>query len=270
MKRHHLLILLLLGLVGAAVYAIWYNPSDQARTSPVGHSGKAHQGSLRKPGAQELALKLELLEGAKDGFSEVKRDIFNFYTPPPAPAPPPPVVKQPLPPPPPVATAPAAAPIVREAPAARFRYLGMLDKEGDQAVFLATGKELYIVRNGMRFGKNNQFFIEDLSPEEISIRQQGRTSLIRVSLVEAEEPSTSMPSSTIRGQGSPFSGAAAGRPASIRGQGAPVSVGRQGTPTSVRGQGAPFSTGDQGGPSIKFKVPPIAKPQLKSFKRYQP
>ncbi|PNU20807.1 hypothetical protein C2E25_05325 [Geothermobacter hydrogeniphilus] len=232
MKRQHLLIVLALGLVAAIGYGIWYDPYDQVAGERVAirSRGQSRPTLVHKPGPHEVALRLELLERQENDFSGVKRDIFHFYVPPPpppAPPPPPPpapVVKQPLPSPPPeVRVAPPPMP-----PATRFTFLGLFVKEARQSVFLAAGDELFIVSEGTRFGKENQFQVEEMNADEIIIRQQGRSALIRVDLKDAEDSPSSLPGTVAQ----------------------------------------PGTTSDE--PMPQHPVPPIRRPQLKSFKRYQP
>jgi len=230
MKQRPILVLLMIVLVAAIVYAVWYDPYQQpspsSQTTGVRRSETGGRGL--RPGPGEIALNLDLLERMTDDYSEVKRDIFHFYVPPRAPAPPPPVVRKPLPPPPPVVkTPPPSPPPAPGVAATRFTYLGQLDKEGVLSVFLAAGEELFVVKKGMRFGKEKQFQVEDLTEEEISIRQQGRDPLTRVALSDPDMSQVSMPGY------------------------APANSRRQ-------------------VPALQRKVPPIQRPQLKSFKRFQP
>ncbi|GAB4551681.1 MAG: hypothetical protein Tsb0017_01710 [Geothermobacteraceae bacterium] len=190
MKKQQLLMLLMVGLVVAGVYA-WLASPRQERVSQVARTEQAARRVATESRRIGEALRLDLLERDAGAGSAVKRDIFNFYVKPapkpvakPAPAPAPkPVVTRPAPPPVPVQTEP---------PPTRFRLLGLVDTGKDRKVFLTEEKHLFIVSEGDTFGAGGEYSVESLDDEEIVIRQKGRTATIRVSLAEkvAGEPGT--------------------------------------------------------------------------------
>jgi len=178
------LIALLVVLALALVYAFWTSPvQEQAVTSPSKHRSTA---STPKKVAQDgLTVKLELLENDEEAFHGVKRDLFGPLFPPPRiekrPVAPPPVV---APPPPPVIKPPTPVEIVRRE-LSKFTFMGYLRKQDKWTIFLSSNGEIFLVQEGDRFGKNNQFHAVEITPEQLVIMQasQGR---IVIPLVEQQ------------------------------------------------------------------------------------
>jgi len=188
MKKQQLLVLLMIGLVVAGIYA-WLASPRQERVSRVVRTEQAAHRVATESRRIGEALRLDLLERDAGAGSAVKRDIFNFYV---KPAPKPVVRPAPVPAPKPVVTRPAPppVPVQTEPPPTRFRLLGLVDTGKERKVFLTEEKHLFIVAEGDTFGAGGEYSVESLDDKEIVIRQKGRTATTRVSLADkvAEDP----------------------------------------------------------------------------------
>jgi len=181
MNRQKLLLTILAGLlVLALVYAFWATPR-QTRVTEAGPRRPAAPGpeAVAKVSAPEDGnrVHLELLARENDASPDFKRNLFHFWQPPP-PLPPPP--------PPPPAIPEGASPAVEEVKVelARFTFLGFLLKDGVRTIFLSSNEEIFVVKEGDRFGKNRRFLVTELTPEVLTIRQNDDPRLITVPLVE--------------------------------------------------------------------------------------
>lgn len=182
MNRQKVLLTILAGLFVLALgYAFWATPR-QAKIS----NGDARQAAATAPAGgspaaaetEEMRVRLELLTRENETTPDYKRNIFHFRLPAPKPLPPPP------PPPPALPRGPSleAEEVQREL--ARFTFLGFLLKDGVRTIFLSANEEIFVVKQGDRFGQNNRFRVTDLTPEKLTIQQNGDPRPIVVSLVE--------------------------------------------------------------------------------------
>lgn len=201
-----LLILLLLSLL----YGYWQMP----RQERVGPEVKS-KAKLSAPGSKASKtpapttpsdafprLRSDLLDRPVSPYSGVRRDLF--YSAPPAPlfvAPPvvalPPTPKVELPPPPPEPTAEEV--VAREL--ARFKFLGFVKKEEQKTIFLGFEGDLFLVRQGDRFGRNREFLVTALTATELKIRQEEVGEIVIPLIDQAPlSPSSigSMPSPSVR------------------------------------------------------------------------
>ncbi len=168
MNRQKLtLAILLLILALALLYSFWQTPQLQ-RVAKLKYTPGAVAETVRsvKPAPlDEKKVHLELLDQKSRRFSGFRRNIFRpifqeeVISLPQAirlpTAPPPPV----LPPPPPVVVV-EPTPLQRDL--AAFTFLGFLKKEQRKTIFLAKGKEIFLVRKGDRIaGKYEAVEITD-------------------------------------------------------------------------------------------------------------
>jgi hypothetical protein len=175
-RQKKLLSLLLVGLALSIGYAYRVaNPGSRSTMPGRAAKQKGSEASSQTP----LRLNLALLEHNEAPPAEVNRDIFNFKVIPPPPPPPPPKIEKPLPPPPPVVQQAPPTPQVQ------FNFLGLLDKEGTQVVFLSSGQELFLARPGDRFGSQNQYLLRSISDKQVVIEDGEGTAPI---LLNIEEP----------------------------------------------------------------------------------
>lgn len=187
MKRNkQLLALLVLVLLGAIIYAYKTTPVQQrvdsaGRRQTTGPS--ASQGV--SSGSSETTLQLKRLQRQAEVSAKVKRDIFNFWSPP-VKKPPvkvPEVVVAPPPPPPP------PRPVVRAVvPSARFTYLGLLRKAEEMTFFLSVNDTLVVVKKGERFGSQNQYLLKDYNDEHLTIGQDDGRPDLTVKIADISEP----------------------------------------------------------------------------------
>lgn len=187
MNRQKLLLTFLVGVFAlACAYAFWAIPRqtrvNEVAPSPSAASGKEATGKVAEA-EDENRLHLELLARGKETYPGFKRNIFSFWQPPkpapkPRPAPPPPP-----PPPPKREEGPSALQAARRE-LARFTFLGFLVKDGERTIFLSSNQEIFVVGKGSRFGKDDRFLVADLTPDMLTIRQNGDSSPITVPLVE--------------------------------------------------------------------------------------
>jgi len=237
MNRQKRLLMLLLALLAlAGVYSYWALPTQQRAT------GGPRSGTLSvprsSPGTTGSGLTVEQLLQSPPASAGVKRDLFNFKKAAPPPPPPPPKIVNPLPPPPPVAAQPppVAAPSVA---AAQFDFLGQLSKGDKDLWFLASGKDIYLVATGDRFGEQQQFLLKSADKDELTIEQQGLNRPIVIRLAEQD------------------GGGASARPAGVSYPAArPVAR----PSTGVVPPRPPQTPVDQAPPANRFR----------SFKRYRP
>jgi len=243
MNRQKRLLMLLLALLAlAGVYSYWALPTQQRV------AGGTRPGNISaprsSPGATGSGLKVEQLLQSTPESAGVKRDIFNFKQAPPPPPPPPPKIVNPLPPPPPpvaVQPPPVVAPSVA---AGQFEFLGQLSKGDKDLWFLASGKDIYLVATGDKFGDQQQFLLKSADKDELTIEQQGLPRPIVIRLAEQDGGGSSARSAGVSYP--------APRPVAV--PGAPPGA-RPGT--IVVPSQAPF---EQAPPAQRFR----------SFKRYRP
>ena len=191
-KRLTLLILLVLLLL-ALGYAYLASP-QQERVTTSREGGAPSRVESRNTERENTVVRTDLLDREIGDFRGVRRDLFGELFPPPKvekrPPPPPPVVKTP----PPVVKPPPVVEVIRK-DLARFTFMGYLRKQEQWTIFLKSNSDIFLVQEGDRFGRNDQFHALEITPEQLVIEQavQGR---ITIPLVEKQPlvPS-SLPSS---------------------------------------------------------------------------
>ncbi len=195
MNRQKLVLAALLAILGLAVwYAYWASPRQERVARATGSAAKVKPTRDVSPEltpTDKRRVRLEILERGMDAFSEPTRDIFRLTPPRPTAAAPKPVVTTPQPVPP----TPVFPPIQMPSPAAlqgssvRFNVLGFLKKENQQkTVFLALDNDIFIVKEGDRFGKNKEFEAEEITDEKLVVRQGDGNFPITVPLGDKKAP----------------------------------------------------------------------------------
>ncbi|MDT8423487.1 MAG: hypothetical protein RQ724_06915 [Desulfuromonadales bacterium] len=146
-------------------------------------------------------LRVDLLTHKTGKYSGIKRDLFTgkvaASAPPPPPPPEPEVVATPAPE--PVADEVSAAPVaeVVRTQLAQFTFLGYLKKKFQKSVFLTAAGEIFIVKQGDRFGDQSRFEVQTITVDKMIISDHISGSFISVSLVEqAPLVPDEMPSAT--------------------------------------------------------------------------
>ncbi|MDT8440998.1 MAG: hypothetical protein RQ723_04985 [Desulfuromonadales bacterium] len=202
MNRKRLLLTILLAILALCLlYAYLATPRlqkapprDVARQSRPVQAGKATGTTATS------RVRLAVLQEEEAEFPGAARDIFRFR-PKPAPKPRPvevtPVeVVEPEPvtivPPEPVPPTPVEE--VRVA-LSRFTFLGFVARGGEHSVFLSSGGELFVVKAGERFGKEQEFLVTAIEEQLLEVRRDGQTQTIQIPLVEQESlrPAVSKP-----------------------------------------------------------------------------
>ncbi|WP_305046721.1 hypothetical protein [Geoalkalibacter sp.] len=167
----------LVALACAGVYAGWQSPRQQ-RVADPGETSRTAAATRRaapaeapKAAAPER-LRLDLLEEEATSFTGSARDLFGpLFAAPTVPVAPP---APPLPPPPPPVVLPepqAAADPAALMPPVRFNVLGFVETAGRKTVFLESGGEVFLAREGETFGSD--FQVTELTPQRLVIAQQG-------------------------------------------------------------------------------------------------
>lgn len=192
MRQKRLLFILLALLALSALYALWATPRTGTRTeaTEADYSAQPSRSERRGPDADRQSLHVELLQPAEREYPGFKRDIFAPLFPPPKKVrkPVPEKVVEPVEPFEPEPLEPYEPPEVvrkevREA-LARFTFLGFLDKGDERTVFLSSGDDIFLVKEGDRFGEKGRFAVLNITTEELSIRQGDDPRLITIPLVE--------------------------------------------------------------------------------------
>ncbi len=195
MSRKHLLLIALLAILALAIgYAFLMTPRQQ--TIDPGRADIRQQQSVRgkdqQVSASSARLRLDWLGEEPTPFPGAQRDIFTFREKPAVNAPSTapaalPSVTSPAPL-PPAATSSAVVP----EPLSSFTFLGFLEIAGDQIVFLSSADEIYLVRQGERFGRDLEFEAKDIADNVLTVARRGRTEIEKVLLVEKEKPDSSV------------------------------------------------------------------------------
>ncbi len=183
---------LLFGL--SLAYAWWAMPRQERVPAKPPVRSRSLPG---KPAASEAAvaeegprLRLDLLERTVEAFTAPSRDIFRLTTdiPVAVPAKPEtPVRVVGFPPPPAFPSAATGGPTVSAA--ARFTYLGSLEKDGVTKVFVGVNGEVFIVAVGESFGPAKKFQVEELTREKLVVRQDGHP--VTLSLADTPQQTAS-------------------------------------------------------------------------------
>lgn len=197
-RQKQLLAVLAVVFVLALGYAFWATPRPRDRevaptAAPPSPSRPAMERPLDAPD-EETRVRLDLLSREREKFAGYQRDIFNYprITPPPSPP-----IERPLAAPPPSPMEPSEPEAV-EQELAGFTFLGFLERESVKTVFLSSGDQIFLVKEGESFGEGNDFHVTDLTPERLTIRHREDSRLITIPLVEQAPLAPSMPNRTTR------------------------------------------------------------------------
>lgn len=69
----------------------------------------------------------------------------------------------------------------------QFTFLGFLEKAGEKTVFLSSGGNLFLVKQGEHFGAGQEFLVEQIDDKFLKVRHAGREGLIEVPLIEKQK-----------------------------------------------------------------------------------
>ena len=219
-------------------------------------SQEAVQGGERRP---QRRLDFAYLASSPEEFAGAKRDIFRFVQDRTMNAPRAPIVQKQGPEawdaPPPVVPEVVPMATVKKS-LSQFTFLGFLEKNGKKTVFLSSGGDLFLAKQGERFGVGQEFLVAQIDNELLKVRHAGREGLIEVKLIEKQKLNAAVSAPvSLSGRGGPV-----GQPVNLRAfrpqsrtvrpvarqgdQGTQGGV-RQGNPdfpgnTQLEAQGSPF------------------------------
>lgn len=207
-KQKIILVVLLVSLGGALLNAVVNSPqqdrvlSQENRISQPKMSGKQ---DTVESGIGEYEVRMDLLTRGEEKFPGFRRNLFGpvFAVKPPAPPPPPlpplekPEFKQ-LAPPPAPPPPPALPSDLTRRELANFTFLGFLEQGDQKTVFLSAADEIFLVKEGDRFGKKKEFFVHRLTPKELVIHRKDEPRPIHIALVEQETLIPVMKSPAVR------------------------------------------------------------------------
>jgi len=119
-------------------------------------------------------------------FTGAQRDIFRFgQRRPVRTAPAPRVVQKEVPKP---VVMPEVVPVeVVQKSLSQFTFLGFLEKGGEKTVFLSSGGNLFLVKQGERFGARQEFLVDQIDNKLLKVRHAGREGLIEIELIEKQK-----------------------------------------------------------------------------------
>jgi hypothetical protein len=69
----------------------------------------------------------------------------------------------------------------------QFTFLGFLEKAGAKTVFLSSGGNLFLVKQGEHFGVGQEFLVEQIDDKHLKVRHAGREELIEIQLIEKQK-----------------------------------------------------------------------------------
>lgn len=182
--------LLLIALLVALALSVGYAYRTMPRQTRVETSrAEAHQQTPAPRVKDQLGdarvqrLQFELLGEEPAPFPGAERDIFNFREKKVIVAQPPKPAAQPKaapPPPPPVSRQ------VMQKELSKFKFLGFLEIADRQMVFLSSADEIYVVRQGERFGRDKEFEVKDISENILTVQRRGQMDMERIFLIEKD------------------------------------------------------------------------------------
>lgn len=194
-RKRLLLIALLVALALSVGYAYRTMPrQDRVEASRVeAHQQKPAPQTKDQPGAAKgQRLQFELLGEEAAPFPGAERDIFNFQEKKMVAAKPSRPVEQPEAAPPPLPPSPPASRQIMQKDLSEFRFLGFLEIADRQMVFLSSGDEIYVVRQGERFGRDQEFEVKDISENILMVQRRGQMDMERIFLIEKDSPDASI------------------------------------------------------------------------------
>ena len=203
MNRKRVILGVLLGVLAVClVYA--YLATPRLEKAPPRAAGQRKQPVNEKsPGMDEKEprgrIDFAYLTSEQQEFTGAQRDIFRFdqrhlvKI-----APPPPVVQKEVSK--PVVMFEAVPVEVVQKSLSQFTFLGFLEKAGEKTVFLSSGGNLFLVKQGERFGVSQEFLVVQIDNKLLKVRHAGREGLIEIELIEKQKLSAA-PAARQGGQG---------------------------------------------------------------------
>ena len=189
MNRKRVILGALLGVLAiCVVYA--YLATPRLEKAPPRAADQRKQPAEKSPEVDEKEsrgrIDFAYLTLEPQEFTGAQRDIFRFGRRPLVKtAPPPPIVQKEAPKP---VIMPKVVPVeVVQKSLSQFTFLGFLEKGGEKTVFLSSSGDLFLVKQGERFGVGQEFMVEQIDDKLLKVRHAGREGLIEVPLIEKQK-----------------------------------------------------------------------------------
>ena len=207
MNRKRVILGALLGVLAVClVYAYLATPRLEKAPPRAAVKGKQPVNE-KSPEVDEKEsrgrIEFAYLTSEQQEFAGAQRDIFRFGQGRPVKtAPTPRVVQKEMPKP---VAMPEIVPVeVVQKALSQFTFLGFLEKGGEKTVFLSSGGNLFLVKQGERFGARQEFLVAQIDDKLLKVSHAGREGLIEVQLIEKQKlnAAVSAPVSISRGAGS--------------------------------------------------------------------
>lgn len=204
MNRKRLALAILLGVFAVClVYAYLAMPRLE-KAPPRSSSQRARSvdtGDLKSEKAKSSdRIDFAFLISEPEDFPGAKRDIFRFGQHRPVRTEIPTPVAESLPAEAVVNTAimPEVVPMqVVQRSLGQFTFLGFLDKGGEKTVFLSSGGNLFLVKQGERFGVDREFHVAEIDNKLLKVSHSGRNGLIEIPLIEQQKLAASASSPAV-------------------------------------------------------------------------
>jgi hypothetical protein len=192
MNQQRLLLVVLLGVLALSLgYAFWATPRQ---TRVPGGSGEVRRQTVVSGVAEALPttglskVQLDVLGKEPVPYSGAERDIFNYRQKPVRVVSPPPKKALPVTPVPP----PPVPHEVVQKTLSQYTFLGFLEAGGRPIVFLSSAGEIYVLRQGERFGRAKEFEVADIKDNVLTIQHIGQMGTEKIFLVEKDKPDFSV------------------------------------------------------------------------------
>jgi hypothetical protein len=76
-----------------------------------------------------------------------------------------------------------------------YRVLGFLDKGGVRSIFMSSGSDVLVLKQGENFGERNRFVVAEITATELVVSSRDRSVTVRLPLgeVDSREPAVMSP-----------------------------------------------------------------------------
>jgi hypothetical protein len=201
MNRKRVILAALIGVLALSmIYAYMASPRLQkAPPRAARETSKSGSAVAQKTQADRGSrIDFSYLERNREEYPEAKRNIFAFGSQPSVAKPSRPVV-QPVAPEPEEKVVEEFIPARPEPPIetvqrslGQFTFLGFLDKAGEKTVFLSSGGDLFLVKQGETFGTEQEFKVNAIEGNLLKVNHSGVAGLIEVPLIEQKKLSAAV------------------------------------------------------------------------------
>ncbi|MGD9019302.1 MAG: hypothetical protein PVF84_03570 [Desulfuromonadales bacterium] len=190
MNRKRVILVALMGVLAIClVYAYLATPRLEKAPPRATSPRQPSSGQESLPDGESAPgrrIDFAYLESDGQDFAGAQRDIFRFGQRRMVQAVPrPPVVEKDVSRP---VVLPESVPVaVMQKSLSQFTFLGFLEKAGAKTVFLSSGGNLFLVKQGERFGTDQEFLVVQIDDKLLKVRHVDREGLIEVRLIEKQK-----------------------------------------------------------------------------------